>query len=191
MWTLTLLFWLQLKLSFPISYFHLSRKNTVTLIDSRHKFALCHTLTLTQTNTFTHNQRCRQIEISSEFGSYLGAFWLLLAQKNGKVLCNFFLNRDLFGRFLGAFDKYLEILCFFWELFQCFSSIWKLFWAFLTNFENSTEILWYFLKPSNLGDLLKFGSRRHLCLQSCSCISAQMTLTLYLASCHLLFVHTT
>ena len=188
MWTVTLLFWLQLKLSIPISYFHLSRINTVTLINSWHKFA--HTYTITRTNTFTHNQRCCQIEISPEFGSYLGAFWLLLPNKNGKVLCNFFKIGIFLEDFLGAFDKYLEILCFFRELFQCFSSIWKLFWAFLTNFENSTEILWYFLKLSNLGDLLKFGSRRHLCLQSRSCISAQMTFTLYFASCHLLFVHT-
>ena len=47
--------------------------------------------------------------------------------------------------FLGAFDKYVEILCCFWELFQRFGSIRKLFGAFLTNFENSTEILCYFL----------------------------------------------
>ena len=34
------------------------------------------------------------------------------------------------GVFLGAFEKYIEILCYFWELFQHFGSIQGLFWAF-------------------------------------------------------------
>ena len=67
-----------------------------------------------------YGQRCCQIEISPEFGSFSGAF-------------------------LNAFDKYVEILCHFWELFQRFGSIRKLFRAFLSNFENGTEILRYFL----------------------------------------------
>ena len=49
------------------------------------------------------------------------------------------------GAFLGSFDKYVEILCYFRELFQRFGIIQKLFGAFLTNFGNSTEILCYFL----------------------------------------------
>ena len=32
--------------------------------------------------------------------------------------------------FLGAFEKNIEILCYFWELFQHFGSIQSLFWAF-------------------------------------------------------------
>ena len=55
MLTLTILFWLEFKLSFPISYFHLSRKNCDTLIDIWHKLVLCNTLTLTQTVTITNN----------------------------------------------------------------------------------------------------------------------------------------
>ena len=55
------------------------------------------------------------------------------------------------GLFLGAFGKYVEILCYFWKLFQPFDIIRKLFGAFLTNFENSTEILCYFLKPPEFG----------------------------------------
>ena len=55
------------------------------------------------------------------------------------------------GIFLGAFDKYVKIVCYFWELFQRFVSIWKLLGAFLTNLENGTEILCYFRKTSEFG----------------------------------------
>ena len=53
------------------------------------------------------------------------------------------------GAFLGAFDKYVEILCYFWEPFQRFGSIRKLFWEFSWKLPNS-------------GHLPKFGSQRHL-----------------------------
>ena len=46
---------------------------------------------------------------------------------------------------MGAFGKYVEILCYYRELFQRFGSIGKLFGVLLTNFENNTEILCYFL----------------------------------------------
>ena len=62
--------------------------------------------------------------------------------KQGRVV------KEGIGRFLGAFDKYLEILCYVLELFERFGSIWKLFGAFLTNFENSTEVLCHFLKTT-------------------------------------------
>ena len=51
----------------------------------------------------------------------------------------------IFGFFGGAFDKYVEIPCYFLELFKRFGCIWKIFGAFLTNFENSKEVLGYFL----------------------------------------------
>ena len=54
-------------------------------------------------------------------------------------------NGSFSGAFLGAFDKYVENLCNFRELFQCFGSICKLYEEFFTNFENSTEILCYYL----------------------------------------------
>ena len=71
--------------------------------------------------------------------------------KTKKSCAIFFLIRELLGAFLGAFDKYVEILCCFWELFQRFGSIQKLFGAFLTNFETSTEIMCYFLKSPEFG----------------------------------------
>ena len=55
------------------------------------------------------------------------------------------------GVFLGAFDKYVEILCYFRELFQRFGSIWKLLRELLTNFETSKEVLCYFLKTPKFG----------------------------------------
>ena len=63
-------------------------------------------------------------------------------EKNKKVL-RYFEKKS--GAFLGVFDKYIEIMCYFWELFQRFGSIRKLFGPFLTNFEKSTEIMCYFL----------------------------------------------
>ena len=66
--------------------------------------------------------------------------------------CPIFKNIGIFlGAFLGAFEKYVEILCYFRELFQRFGIIRKLFGAFLTNFGNSTEILCYFLKAPEFG----------------------------------------
>ena len=58
---------------------------------------------------------------------------------------------NISGSFLGSFDKYLEILCYFREFFLTFGSILKIFDVFLTYFENSTEILCYFLKTPKLG----------------------------------------
>ena len=59
---------------------------------------------------------------------------------------------ELFGSFfLGAFDKYVEILCYFRELFQRFGSIRKLLRELLTNFETSKEVLCYFLKTPEFG----------------------------------------
>ena len=52
---------------------------------------------------------------------------------------------------MGAFDKYIKMLCYFRELFQRFGSIQKLFGVFLTNFEKSTENLCYFLKTPEFG----------------------------------------
>ena len=47
-------------------------------------------------------QSCSQIEISPEFGSFSGAF-LGTFDKNGKVLCHFFLIWELFGSFFWCF----------------------------------------------------------------------------------------
>ena len=58
----------------------------------------------------------------------------------------FFFNWELFGSFLDAFDKYVDIMCYFWEIFQHFGSIRRLFGALFTNLENSTEITCHFLK---------------------------------------------
>ena len=46
---------------------------------------------------------------------------------------------------MGDFDKNVEILCYFWELFAHFGSVQKLLKVFSTYFENSIEILCYFL----------------------------------------------
>ena len=73
-------------------------------------------------------------------GPFLDAF-----DSNGKVLSIFFKKLGAFQEaFLGAIDKYVKILCYFWDLFQRFGSIQKLFGPFLTNFEISTEILGFF-----------------------------------------------
>ena len=54
---------------------------------------------------------------------------------------------------MGAFDKYVEILCNFREFFQRFDSIRKLVGAFLTNFDNNTEILCYCLKTPEIREI--------------------------------------
>ena len=54
------------------------------------------------------------------------------------------ISKKKLGAFLGAFDKYVEILCYFWEPFQRFGIIWKLFGAFLTNFEIAKNFLCVF-----------------------------------------------
>ena len=64
------------------------------------------------------------------------------------------------GAFLGAFDKYVEIMCYFRELFPRFGSIRKLFGVFLTNFEKAQNFLCYFLcfflKNSEFGSTPEF-----------------------------------
>ena len=80
-------------------------------------------------------------KICELFGSFFGYFW-----QKWKRSVLFFFSQELFGRLLGTFDKYVEILCNSWELVQRFGSIWKLFWAFLSIFKNSTEVLHHFLE---------------------------------------------
>ena len=81
-------------------------------------------------------------------GAFRELFWVLLTKK--EKFCAIFKKIGSFsGAFLGAFDKYVEILCYFWEPFQRFGSIRKLFGAFSWKLPNS-------------GHLPKFGSRRHL-----------------------------
>ena len=53
--------------------------------------------------------------------------------------------------FLGAFDKYVEILCYFGSFSKVLGAFGSYFGAFLTNFGNSTEILCYFLKAPKFG----------------------------------------
>ena len=72
-------------------------------------------------------------------------FWVFLTK--AEKLCAIFFLIEL----SGAYDKSVEILCYFRELFKFFGSILKLFWAFLTNFENGTEILCNFLKTPEFG----------------------------------------
>ena len=66
----------------------------------------------------------------------LGAF--LCTLRKTETFCTIL---KIFGSFWGVFlfDKYVEILCYFRELFQCFGNIWKLFGVFLTNFENAQK----------------------------------------------------
>ena len=81
-----------------------------------------------------------------------GAFrvlWVLLT-KTEKFCATVKKNGDIGSFFLGAFDKYVESLCYFGD-FQRFGSIQRLFGAFLTYFENSTEILGNFLKTPGFG----------------------------------------
>ena len=81
-------------------------------------------------------------------GAFRELFWVLLTKT--EKFCAIFKKFGSFsGAFLGAFDKYVEILCYFWEPFQRFGSIRKLFGAFSWKLPNS-------------GHLPKFGSRRHL-----------------------------
>ena len=67
-------------------------------------------------------------------------------EKNGKVLCYSLKKKlKLFVSFLGSIDKYIKILCYFWELYQVFGFILEASWGILTNFQNSTKILCCFL----------------------------------------------
>ena len=100
-----------------------------------------------------------------DFLLYFGAFWNFFK-------CTFhkkrYLNKKIgifLGALLGAFDKYVEIMCYFREFLNVLVAFGRVLGHFLTNFENSKEIPCYFLKTLNLGDLPKFGSRLHLCFQ--------------------------
>ena len=82
-----------------------------------------------------------QIEISPEFGRFMGYFQSchcsvvrFLKKKNGSSLGPFLGNLI----FLGTFIFLKEILCYFWELFRPFRSNLELFWVFLNKFKKST-----------------------------------------------------
>ena len=99
-------------------------------------------------------------------GAFQELFWVLstLTEKFCAILKNSGVFRELF---LGAFEKYVEILCYFWELFQrvgTFGSFLGRFWPILKIAQIFCAIFCpIFWKLLNSGDLPKFGSRRQLC----------------------------
>ena len=57
-------------------------------------------------------------------GFFLGTF-----EKKWKSSVYLFISGSFLGAYLGAFDKYVEFLCYFWELFEPFGSIQKLYFV--------------------------------------------------------------
>ena len=95
-------------------------------------------------------QSCSQIEISPDFGSFSELYWVLLTKT--KKFCGIFKTIGSFsGAFLGASDKYVELLCYFGSFFNVLVS----FGSFLGRFDqfwNSTEfsVLFSVLFPEKL-----------------------------------------
>ena len=77
------------------------------------------------------------------FGNFLGTF-----DKNKKVLWYLKKIGSFLGAFLGAFDNYVEILCYFGSFFYVF----KAFWGIFDQFWNGTEfsVLFSVLFPEKL-----------------------------------------
>ena len=146
----------------PVYSLQLGVQCTVTSVHCRAYSVQC-TLHLGNCILFTvHCRDVTRLKSLQNSGAFWELFWVLLTKT--KKFCGIFKKIGSFsGAFLGAFDKYVEILCYFGSFFKVlvsFGSFLGRFWPILKYHRIFCAIFcaisW---KTPNSGELPNFGSR--------------------------------